>query len=98
MKGRSMSLSDKELVMSKLSDAALYEQLAEECVELAHACQKKARKLRDENPTPLSVIDIDASLVEEFTDVVIVCDMLPSVHVDNKLYHDKVVRWSKRLH
>lgn len=93
-----MSQSDKEFILSHLSEASLYEQLAEECVELAHACLKKSRKLRDENSTPLSDKKIDIAIVEEFTDVMVACDMLPHVHVDNKLYHDKVVRWSERLH
>ncbi len=92
-----MSQSDKEFILSQLSEAALYEQLAEECIELAHACQKKARQLRGENPTPLSVNEVNLGIVEEFTDVMVACDMLPHVHVDNQLYHDKVVRWSERL-
>ena len=36
-------------------EAVLYEQLAEECNELAQACLKKARKLRGENYTPKTI-------------------------------------------
>ncbi len=83
-------------VTDTLSDAALYEQLAEECVELAHACQKKARKLRGENPTPMEMPDIDANVVEEYTDVQLVAKLL-NVHIDISVYWDKYDRWCKRL-
>lgn len=33
---------------------ALLELTAEECVELAHACLKLARVIRQENPTPVT--------------------------------------------
>lgn len=92
-----MSLSgDFQFVKSKLSEAALYEQLAEECVELAHACQKKARLLRGENPTPLTINDINGMVEEEYTDVFLVSDML-DMHVDPEQYWNKVERWSDRL-
>lgn len=90
-------LSDTGTVVTDaLSDAALYEQLAEECVELAHACQKKARKLRGENPTPMEMVDIDDNVVEEYTDVQLVAGLL-DVHIDLPLYWDKYDRWCKRL-
>lgn len=82
--------------LSKLSEAALYEQLAEECVELAHACQKKARKLRGENPTPLEMPEIDDNISEEFTDVNLVSEIL-NIHVDVRTYWDKYDRWCRRL-
>lgn len=91
-----MSLADFHTVQSQLSEAALYEQLAEECVELAHACQKKARLLRGENPTPLTKSDIDAMIDEEYTDVCLVAHLL-YLHVDNEIYWFKLERWSERL-
>ena len=81
---------------SKLSEAALYEQLAEECVELAHACQKKARKLRGENPTPLEMSEIDDNISEEFTDVSLVSKIL-DINADVRTYWDKYDRWCRRL-
>lgn len=83
-------------VSEKLSEAALYEQLAEECVELAHACQKKARKLRGENPTPIEMYEIDERVEEEFTDVSLVSGLL-DIHPNLKLYWEKYDRWCKRL-
>lgn len=97
MKGHFMSLFDaNNTVAYALSDAALYEQLAEECVELAHACQKKARKLRGENPTPMEMADIDANVTEEYTDVQLVVSLL-NIHEDITLYWDKYDRWCRRL-
>lgn len=83
-------------IKGALSDASLYEQLAEECVELAHACQKKARKLRDENPTPMEMDEIDENVVEEYTDVRLVAHLL-NIEVDASLYWEKSERWTERL-
>lgn len=91
-----MSLGDFQFIQLQLSEAALYEQLAEECVELAHACQKKARLLRGENPTPLTMNDIDEMVEEEYTDVCLVAHLL-YLHVDNETYWSKLNRWGERL-
>jgi NTP pyrophosphatase (non-canonical NTP hydrolase) len=91
-----MSLSNYTYITDTLSSAALYEQLAEECVELAHACQKKARLLRGENPTPLTDSDINAMVEEEFTDVSLVSSML-GLDVDEYMYYEKIDRWAERL-
>lgn len=83
-------------IKGALSEASLYEQLAEECVELAHACQKKARKLRDENPTPMEMDEIDENVIEEYTDVRLVAHLL-NIEVDASLYWEKSERWTERL-
>jgi len=84
------------VVKKRLSEASLYEQLAEECCELAHACQKKARKLRGENPTPMGMEEIDANVTEEFTDIHVVAELL-NLSIDVPLYWEKMDRWRKRL-
>lgn len=56
-------------IVEQIGVPALLEQTAEECCELAQACLKMARKLRDENPTPKSIEDIREGLVEEMADV-----------------------------
>ena len=43
---------------------AMLEEMAEESTELALACMKMARKLRDENPTFLQIEDIHDDLIE----------------------------------
>lgn len=83
-------------IKEELSDAALYEQLAEECTELAHACLKKARKLRGENPTPMEMEEIDENVIEELTDVSLVSFIL-ELHADLPLYWEKYDRWCERL-
>lgn len=55
---------------------ALLEQTAEECVELAHACLKLARKIRGVNPTPKTEQDCVDALVEEIADVSICLDQI----------------------
>ena len=39
-------------IIEQIGECAVLEQLAEECVELAQAALKLARKKRGENPTP----------------------------------------------
>ena len=92
-----MSQSNYTYVLNTLSRAAFYEQLAEECGELAHACLKKARKIRGENPTPLSSEDIDGMIEEEYTDVMLVCEMI-GLSIDRDAYYKKIDRWAERLH
>ena len=88
--------------IKKLSDAALFEQLAEECVELAHASLKMARKLRNENPTPKTIEEIYDSVIEELADVtltssiLIELDNLDATSIEN-LANEKARRWIKRL-
>jgi len=89
-------MESARVIKNSLSEASLYEQLAEECCELAHACQKKARKLRGENPTPMEMVDIDTNVVEEYTDVQLVAELL-NIHIDIPLYWDKYDRWRERL-
>lgn len=90
-------------IVDKIGVPALLEQTAEECCELAQACLKMARKLRDENPTPKSVEDIRDNLVEEMADVHL-CIRKISKETDIvdreefiKLQFEKGIRWEKRL-
>lgn len=91
-----MSLFNGCYIKDHLSEAALYEQLAEECTELSHACLKKARFLRGENPTPLSSSDIDDMLEEEYTDVELVSAII-GLEINDNLYYEKSDRWYFRL-
>ena len=50
---------------------ALLEMVAEENVELAHACLKLSRKYRQENPTPKSYTECFDALFEEIADVIL---------------------------
>ena len=89
-------------LLDQLGKPAVLEQCAEECIELAHACLKMARKLRDENPTPASEDDIAKNLVEEIADVLVSIDgviktgvVRPAEINATKTY--KKYRWENRL-
>ena len=58
-----------EDILEAIGTPALLEQCAEECMELAHACLKLARKLRGENPTPVTETTAIEHLIEEAADV-----------------------------
>lgn len=81
---------------------AMLEQCAEECTELAQACLKMARKLRNENPTPATMSDILANLNEEMADVMLCMNaiveggLLSYESIDSE-YTRKQERLRKRL-
>ena len=83
-------------IRSNLSLAAILEQLAEEASELSQAALKKARKLREENPTPKSLGEIDDNLVEEIADVNLCTDVL-KVSIMARIYDFKLDRWHRRI-
>ena len=87
--------TNADIVRERLTVPSLYEQLAEECSELAQACLKKSRKLRGENYTPKTSDEIDADVIEELTDVLLVSDIL-HLHGDYDLYKYKLQRWVDR--
>lgn len=90
-------------IVDHIGVPALLEQTAEECCELAQACLKMARKLRDENPTPKSIEDIRESLVEELADVdicttaIIYDTQLASPNELDVITIKKHKRWKERL-
>ena len=75
---------------------AIYENLAKECIELAHAALKKARIIRDENPTTADPDEVDERLTEEFTDIM-VCIAALDISIDFKIYEEKLGRWHNRI-
>lgn len=56
-------------MLQEIGKAAMYELLAEECTELAHAALKMARVIRDENPTIATEGVVKRQITEEVTDV-----------------------------
>lgn len=83
-------------IRSNLSLAAMLEQLAEEASELSQAALKKARKLREENPTPKSLGEINDNLVEEIADVKLCTDVL-NISIMARIYEFKLDRWYRRI-
>ena len=86
------------MIAEKIGLPAMYEMLAEECTELAHAALKMARIIRGENPTPKTRDAVKEHLVEEVTDVSL-CLRELDLSYDNLIMERKVERflhrWSK---
>lgn len=85
-----------EKIVSDVGIPSMYEQLAEECVELAKECLKMSRIIRDENPTPKSEIEVAASIEEEFNDVLLVAALL-ELNPNEKQMNEKLKRWERRI-
>lgn len=83
-------------IKDQIGEPAMLEQLAEECTELAKAALKKARILRGENPTPITAEAADASLMEEYTDVVHCAKELGLEWSLGQMY-SKHERWERRI-
>ncbi len=98
-----------EMMEEDIGRPAMFEQLAEECCELAHASLKVARVLREENPTPISIEEAERNFIEESADVDLIktyMDLyMDYISMSNdesiKMYHDftdvKLERWRHRL-
>lgn len=91
-----------ELEKRLVTDAALWQQLAEEALELAHACLKMARKLTDEDSTPARFIDLKGHAEEEAADVKVCMDLMFRKQDLDKFCVDavqeyKLKRWLERL-
>ncbi len=62
------------MLYEKIGKAAMLEQTAEECAELAQACLKAARHVRGENPPAKTLEELKSNLEEEMADVLICMD------------------------
>lgn len=83
------------MLIEKIGEPAMLEQLAEECMGLGKAALKKARILRGENPTPVTAKKADKDLAEETTDVLICLDEL-GLKNDPEITREKRERFQKR--
>jgi len=84
-----------KVMLEKIGEPAMLEQLAEECMELGKAALKKARVIRGENPTPVTAEKADENLTEETTDVLICIDEL-CLKNDPEITREKRERFQKR--
>lgn len=82
-------------IRKRITRPARYEQLAEECSELAQAALKMARILRGENKTPVSVQEAKQNLVEECSDVMLCLEVL-GLYSDSNIVSEKLERWVNR--
>lgn len=85
-----------ETISSKYETKTLLDQLAEEATELAHAALKASRILRAENPTPVTPHEAESMVIEEWTDLCLVADVI-GLNMDEDIYDAKLKRWQSRL-
>lgn len=83
-------------IREEVGDPALYENLAEEAVELAHKALKAARIIRGENPTPAQLEAVLGQIRAELSDVTVVADVL-EIYPDPEYMIQKYERWINRL-
>jgi len=88
---------DIQCIRENTPDAALYEQLAEEAVELAHAALKYARVLRKESPTPVTETQAMMAVGQEYNDLMTVMLAIPTPMWHETMIKGKLARWAERL-
>lgn len=94
----SQYLQNIEYVRNHLSEHRLYEQLAEECCELAQVALKMSRYLQDEDSVAMTEKEINNKLDEEMTDIFVCLDALTHrPNIDMELAAKKANRWKNRI-
>lgn len=86
------------MYIQKLPYAELLAGLAEECTELAQAALKLRRAYDKTNPTPKTVEECRAALIEEVADVnvyLLVLNITRDLYSESMMH--KIVRWEDRL-
>ena len=83
-------------IATQVKAAGLYEQLAEECTELAKECMKMARIIRDDNPTPANADEQLNKIIEEYSDVDLAAKAL-GLEVNYDFEQEKLYRWFIRV-
>ena len=92
-----------DYIANNISELAALIALAEDATELSKAAMKLARaKGLLDNPTPISVEQAEADLIEEYNDLLIcvgVLNKMPSltICVDVDLRKRKCSRWAERI-
>lgn len=95
---------ERELyILEHIGTSAVLEQCAEECCELGQACLKMARKIRNQNPTPKNMSEIEESIKEEIADVSVCIsvlmngnDLITSEEL-TRIFDLKIGRWVDRI-
>ena len=82
-------------MLDHIGEPAMYEQMAEECVELAKAALKMARIERGENPTPVTASEMHDAIIEEYTDIVNCANEL-KIHSSPTIAKYKMERFKTR--
>ena len=96
-------MDDIDYIANNISELAVLMALAEEASELSKAAMKFARaKGLLDNPTPISVEQAEADLIEEYNDLLncidVLCEMSSlTICVDVDLRKRKCRRWAERI-
>lgn len=95
-------LMNISVIQSHLRDDEILAQMAEEAAELAQACLKLRRAIRQDNPTPVPEGNAINDLAEEWADVTLCMSLLsikysPDAEQVNKFMTYKARRWADRL-
>ena len=95
-------MDNMKLIRSQIPQDELLALLAEEATELAHAALKLRRAITKKNPTPVTIEDARAALLEEFADVELVRNALRLNNVKSlrtivETMNSKEARWVERL-
>lgn len=85
-----------EIIREKVPINEIYMELAEEASELSQAALKMCRIGSQTNPTPKSREEAYANLIEEFTDVINIANLL-DIPFDFKESARKLERWVSRI-
>lgn len=94
--------AEREYITSKVPAEQIFCQLAEECSELSQASLKMARSINGRNPTPTTMKECHAHLLEEIADVITILYILGALEGDTidtilTTVHYKMLRWVLRL-
>lgn len=98
-----MHMEYENNIVERIGIPAVLETCAEECSELAKACLKLSRKLRNEHPTPKTKDELIESLVEELGDVMTCMNvMMYEINLINnyavfRMAESKRERWVERI-
>lgn len=95
-------MDDVNYIANNISELAVLMALAEEASELSKAAMKYARaKGLLDNPTPISVEQAEADLIEEYNDLLncidVLCEMSSLAIEDMDLRMRKCRRWAERI-
>ena len=95
-------MDDVDYIANNISELAVLMALAEEASELSKAAMKLARaKGLLDNPTPISVEQAEADLIEEYNDLLncidVLCEMSSLAIEDMDLRMRKCRRWAERI-
>lgn len=85
-----------EYLKENLSVEARYEQLAEECSELAQAALKYIRARGNGNPTPVLDLEAEMNVFEEAADVAL-CFAVNDIYYSHEMMDEKLERWVDRV-